>query len=350
MEKAPLLTVIIPVYNSEKTVQNTALSVIEQPNSDMIQLLLIDDGSTDGSAAVLDTLANTYNNVSVYHRENGGVSSARNYGIENAQGKYLAFLDSDDWWSNGFFTDDLVAELSQNQSSDLYCFSYQKVSPNKKWVKPLRVKPGVHIYDEPALSHIVGQPHCAFFYLREYLNSYGFRYMPTKVWEDVPFSQMCCTFAKSITCMERIIFSYYMNYNSCMHTKSSVNKFMEHCRSEYLAAKIYESNGIVYDINRTIVSLIGECLKDISVENSYSFVKKLISGPEFNLLNHSSIQPWNYLQADVRLWRERPFLAYLKCKIKGVPKYIKRALHAFRFTRSLSDIIQYRFIEKWSNA
>lgn len=350
MEKIPLLTVIIPVFNSEKTVQNAALSVIKQPNSELIQLLLIDDGSTDGSGAILDTMANMYNNVSVYHKENGGVSSARNLGIEKARGKYVAFLDSDDWWSSDFLTDDLVMEFSSSASADLYCFSFQKVSPNKKWAKPLRVKPGAYIYDKPALSHIVGQHHCAFLYLRNYLNAYGFRYFPTKVWEDVPFTQLCCTFAKTITCIDRTFFSYYMNDASCMHTKSSVNKFMEHYKSEYLAKQVYETNGVSYDIDRTIISLIGECLKDISVENSYGFVKKLIAGPEFYLLNHSDVQPWQYLQNDVRLWRKRPFLAFVKCKVRGIPKYIKRVLHTFGITRPLADFIQYRLIEKWSNA
>lgn len=347
MRENPLVSVIIPVYNAEKTVLNTAKSVLEQPNSNFIELLLIDDGSTDGSGAILDTLSDMNNNIKVLHKENGGVSSARNLGIENAKGKYLAFLDSDDWWNPDFLTDDLVTELLELQSADLYCFSYQKVSSNKKWIKPIRVKAGEHIYDEPALSHIVYQSHCAFLYLRSYLESFGFRYFPTKVWEDAPFSQLCCTFAKSITCIDKIIFSYNMNDNSCMHTKNSVDKFMGHYKSEHLAKQVYESNGVSYDIDRTIMSLIGEYLKDISIENSYSFVKKLYATPEFYLLNHSDVQPWQYLQGEISLWRERPFLAYAKCRIRGIPQYIKRALRSFHITRPLADVIQYRLIEKW---
>ena len=147
--------------------------------------------------------------------------------------------------------------------------------------------------------------------------------------------------------MDRVIFSYYMNASSCMHTKSSVNKFMEHFKSENLAKPIYEANGVSYDIDRTIISLIGECLKDISIENSFGFVKELISGPEFFLLNHSDVQPWQYLQKDIRLWRKKPILAYIKCRINGMPKYIKRALRKLRITRPLADLLQYRLIEKW---
>ena len=344
---APLISVVIPVFNAEHYIETATDSVLLQPNADFIELLLVDDGSTDNGADICDRIAEAHSGVKVFHKENGGVSSARNMGLENAEGKYIAFLDSDDWWERDFLSDDLVEELLRPQSSDLYCFSYQKVSPNKKWVKPLRVSNGTYIYNEPSLSHIIGQHHCAFLYRRDYLNAYSFRYLSTKVWEDVPFSQLCCTFAKTITCMDRVIFSYYMNASSCMHTKSSVNKFKEHFKSENLAKAIYEANGVSYDIDRTIISLIGESLKDISIENSFGFVKELIAGPEFFLLNHSDVQPWHYLQKDIRLWRKKTILAYIKCRINGMPKYIKRALRKLRITRPLADFLQYRLIEKW---
>lgn len=106
-------------------------------------------------------------------------------------------------------------------------------------------------------------------------------------------------------------------------------------------------NHVSYNIDRTIISLIGECLKDISIENSFGFVKELIAGPEFFLLNHSDIQPWQTLQKDIRLWRKKPILAYIKCRINGIPKYVKRFLYTLRITRPLADYIQYRLIERW---
>lgn len=343
----PLITVVIPVYNAEKYVETATNSVLLQPNANSIELLLIDDGSNDSSADICDRLSKANSSVKVFHKKNGGVASARNMGIENASGKYIAFLDSDDWWEQDFLTDDLATELLSPNSSDLYCFSYQEVSPNKKWGKSLRVSNGRHVYSEPSLSHIIGQHHCAFIYRRNYIKAYGFRYLPTKVWEDVPFSQLCCTFAKTITCMDRVIFSYYMNSNSCMHTKDSLGKFKEHFKAEYYVQPIYEDNGISYDIDRTIISLIGASMKGISRENSYGFVKELLTSPEFYLLNHSNVQPWKSLQKDIRLWRKKPFLAYVRCKISGIPVGIKRVLHTLRVTRPLADYFQYRLIGKW---
>lgn len=350
MGEHPLISVIIPVYNSEGTINRAVYSVLGQKTTIDIELILVDDGSTDGSAKILDDLSDSHNNVAVIHKANGGVSSARNAGIDHARGKYLAFLDSDDWWENGILSEYLESALSAPKSSDLFAFSYQEVCPSKKWERVLRVKDGVYVYESPSLSHIVDQHHCAFLYKRSFLNENSFRYLPTRVWEDVPFSQICCTFAKSITCIDRILFSYYMNYNSCMHTKTSVAKFREHYKAERYANDIYRSRGVAYELDRTIVSLIGECLKDISAENTYGFVKKLIAGEEFDLLNNSDVQPWKYLQKDVQLWRNNPKLAFLKFKIKGIPKIIKNALMPCRFTRPLIEFVQYRLIEKWNSA
>ena len=182
----PLITVVIPVFNSEQYIEKAVNSVLLQPNADSIELILVDDGSTDNSANICDKLSEANSGVKVFHKENGGVSSARNMGIENAKGKYIAFLDSDDWWERAFLSDDLAAELLRPQSSDLYCFSYQKVSPNKKWIKTLHVSNGTYVYNRPALSHIIWQHHCAFLYRRDYLNAYGLRYLPTEYCEDVP--------------------------------------------------------------------------------------------------------------------------------------------------------------------
>ena len=91
----PEVSVIIPVYNTEKYVEACVNSVREQTLSD-IEIILIDDGSTDGSAKILASLAAKDSRISVFYKENGGAGFARNLGIENAGGDYIAFVDSDD--------------------------------------------------------------------------------------------------------------------------------------------------------------------------------------------------------------------------------------------------------------
>lgn len=91
----PLVSVIVPVYNVEKYLNDCLSSLIQQTLDD-IEILVIDDGSQDQSSALCDDWAKTDHRIHVFHKPNGGLSSARNYGIESARGKYLAFIDSDD--------------------------------------------------------------------------------------------------------------------------------------------------------------------------------------------------------------------------------------------------------------
>lgn len=98
----PVLSVIVPVYNTKEPLPRCIDSILSQSFSDF-ELLLVDDGSTDGSGAVCDEYSAKDNRVRVFHKENGGVSSARNVGLENANGQWLTFLDSDDWIEEVFF-------------------------------------------------------------------------------------------------------------------------------------------------------------------------------------------------------------------------------------------------------
>ena len=91
------VSVIVPIYNQEPYLEAAINSLIRQTiKPKEIEILLIDDGSTDASPMICDEFANHYPNIHVVHKTNGGLSDARNCGINNAQGKYLMFLDGDD--------------------------------------------------------------------------------------------------------------------------------------------------------------------------------------------------------------------------------------------------------------
>lgn len=90
-----MLSVIVPVYQNSGSVERCVKSIISSDYSDL-ELLLVDDGSTDGSSAICDRLAETDNRIKVIHRTNGGLSAARNTGINAACGNYITFIDSDD--------------------------------------------------------------------------------------------------------------------------------------------------------------------------------------------------------------------------------------------------------------
>lgn len=98
----PLISVIVPVYNAEKTLRQCVNSILSQEIRHY-ELLLIDDGSKDGSPQICDEYAAMDGRVKVFHKQNGGVSAARNLGLDNAQGKWITFVDSDDYISASYF-------------------------------------------------------------------------------------------------------------------------------------------------------------------------------------------------------------------------------------------------------
>ena len=105
----PTISVIVPVYNAEKYLHRCIDSVLAQTYTDF-ELLLIDDGSKDQSGEICDEYAQKDARVRVFHQENGGVSSARNLGLDNAKGEWVTFVDSDDW-AKPYYIEHLVASI-----------------------------------------------------------------------------------------------------------------------------------------------------------------------------------------------------------------------------------------------
>ena len=91
-----LISVIIPVFNVSGYLARCVESVCNQTYKD-IEIILVDDGSTDNSLDICNQMQKKYSTIRVFHKENGGLSSARNMGLDNARGEYICFIDSDDW-------------------------------------------------------------------------------------------------------------------------------------------------------------------------------------------------------------------------------------------------------------
>lgn len=130
------LSIIVPVYNCEKYLKNTVQFVLNQSYSNF-ELLLIDDGSTDNSLQICNDAANKDKRVVVIHKENGGVSSARNCGIDAAKGSYIAFVDADDCIDSCMY-ERMISTLKLNCADFVCC----------RVVKEKEYKPVSHIMEE----------------------------------------------------------------------------------------------------------------------------------------------------------------------------------------------------------
>ena len=117
-----LVSVIVPIYKVENYLKQCVDSLICQKYSNL-EVILVDDGSPDGCGKICDEYKEKDSRIIVIHKENGGISSARNAGLEIAKGEYIVFIDSDDYVSDSFIYE-MVEEMEKSVETDLIITSY----------------------------------------------------------------------------------------------------------------------------------------------------------------------------------------------------------------------------------
>ena len=126
------LSIIMPVYNVDLYLEDCLESLVNQDvTNEDYEIICINDGSTDTSGEILKDYANKYNNIKVINKENGGVSSARNTGIDTAKGKYIWFVDSDDFVAKGCIS--YILKAIDKHSPDVIRFFYKHVKESSKY-------------------------------------------------------------------------------------------------------------------------------------------------------------------------------------------------------------------------
>ena len=131
-----MFSIVIPVYNIEKYIEKCVTSVQEQSYINF-EIVLVDDGSTDSSGNICDDLAKKDKRIRVIHKKNGGLSEARNTGIDFSKGEYVIFLDGDDWWRDNNALSDLN-KIIQEDTVDIVQFFFCKYYSNGKIIEGKR--------------------------------------------------------------------------------------------------------------------------------------------------------------------------------------------------------------------
>lgn len=155
------LSIIVPVFNIERYLEDCLESILNQTFSDF-ELILVDDGSKDKSGLICDNYALKDNRIIVFHNSNNGVSFSRNFGIENAKGEWITFIDSDDWVDQDYISN----MFSGGSNFDLYCTGHQMQAENGKWIiytpkKSIYIKDDlISFYNDHLSSGIIRGPWC----------------------------------------------------------------------------------------------------------------------------------------------------------------------------------------------
>ena len=145
----PLISIVIPIYNTERYLHQCIDSILAQRVRDY-EVLLVDDGSTDGSAAVCDEYAQKEPGVRVIHKQNGGLVSARNAGIAQAKGEYILYVDGDDRVDLNWL--DVIRHqiLSAPEKPDIVVFGSAMIYYDRQKINPINTDAGY--YDRTRLE------------------------------------------------------------------------------------------------------------------------------------------------------------------------------------------------------
>lgn len=221
------IIVVIPVFNCKKYLKDAVDSVLCQPYQ-KISIVLVDDGSTDGSWQLCDDLASQDGRIVVIHQENAGVSAARNAGIEyvlaqsdNTDNKqYIAFLDADDCWTENFFTDDFVKTFPETS-----IIRFQSVNCNStldRCSDTVNVAEGIYDGGASIVRKCLSSSFGAALYANSLFHNPRIRFIESlKYSEDVLFLRSCAYNADSVAMFNRILYLYRNNPTSCVHTNTT---------------------------------------------------------------------------------------------------------------------------------
>lgn len=210
----PSLSIIIPVYNVEVYLKQCLDSVLVD-NSFTGQVICVNDGSTDGSFAILNQYAAKYSNVEVYSQENKGQSMARNTGLDKAKGDYVLFLDSDDYYSKGAI--DYLAKLAVKNPEVDFFYMDCATTPDGERFYTLRnnepvIMPLIDYYDYEYAQYGSTPQGCVWggFYKREFIERNHLRMLPNCRYEDELF--IFVVFLQKGTCMALHVEEPFYNY------------------------------------------------------------------------------------------------------------------------------------------
>ncbi|MBQ9246368.1 glycosyltransferase [bacterium] len=225
LENLYKISVIIPVYNSEKYIAQCLDSILNQSLKDM-EIICVNDGSTDASLDILNEYALKDKRIKVISQTNtgNGAGSARNRGIENAKGEYISFIDSDDYIEKDYLQK--MYETAKEYDADVACSGVKKERGNEQKIQlkfnEIRVSDNPN--DNLKVSKSLPYPYpWNKIYKREFIVSYGIKYVENIYFEDLIFTPFVITKAEKLISVPDVFYHYVERKNSVATTNSNIN-------------------------------------------------------------------------------------------------------------------------------
>lgn len=299
MKENAKLSVIIPVYNVEIYLKKCVLSVLHQTYSN-IEILLIDDGSKDRSGAICDEMALYDDRIIVYHKNNEGLSIARNFGLTKAVGDYIFFLDSDD-----FLCDDEVIVKVMNECCkkkvDFVIFNYKQYYQKDKKIIPNSLYTQTAIHSKSKIEKLESLSEQGIFPMaawtkiikRDFLLTNNINFIPSITAEDIPWFVDLLSFSNNFILLNIFVVTYRKQVPGAISNSFSVRKMknlmfvIETCleKTKYLDSCL---SNFVYSFMMYEYAILIAMYANISVTEEKKQVKKWLSKYKWLLRNSSN--------------------------------------------------------------
>lgn len=220
----PQISVIIPVYNMEEYIERCVGSVCGQTFRDL-EVVAVDDGSTDRTGGILDRLAAEDARLQVIHRENGGVSAARNTGLAAARGRYVAWLDGDDWMERDAM--DRLMKAVEETGAAMAISNYENIERSGKREERYALKANEVISGREALRRLLERRITQSLWANLAPRSFyeGIRFPEGEIFEDVRTTYRLYEQAERVALInDALLFSRLVREESISHVKSVANR------------------------------------------------------------------------------------------------------------------------------
>lgn len=303
------ISIVVAVYNAEKYLPRCLDALVNQTLKE-IEILCVDDGSTDSAPQIVDQYAEKYpEKIKVFHKENGGEFTTRNYGLERATGEYVTFVDNDDWvekdWAEKLYN------AAKSNNADLAVCGFERIDleTNKVVAKDMTgygtcVKEIVNnddymVFINPAPWNKI--------YKREKVKD--LRFLNFRGFNDMIFLTSSFTKIDKIAFIPDVLYHYYLRYDSQIHNvnEQDVNNFKKYLldlKQLYIDENKYEKMKYILDLMAFIhlgVSVMYRASYDPSID-----IKKMTK------------ETIIYLNENFPTWRKNPFLKFSYSIKKGV--------------------------------
>lgn len=287
----PDLSVIVTIYNIEKYIDRCILSLIAQTSFNDIEIILVDDCSTDGCPSICDKYSDIYSNVlTIHHKENQGLSMARNSGIEIASGKYIVFVDGDDYLEPDAY--EKLLNIAAISNSDCIVFNYVKdIDGNIVNIEKCVEE---HEYSDAEVQNValpdiigtlpdkksdysIGFSPWTQMIKKEVIDNYHVRFTSERklIYEDLIFALDLYPKLKSLVVTNYKFYHYCVNKTSLTNTVKTdrynrVKQMYEYLKkTPYYNQILFKDNEMVLRFKRTMMCYVRLCIMQLSSNKKY---------------------------------------------------------------------------------